>query len=65
MTAAEFKAGIRDAIETDLTAQADADFTLHIDTLSAGSLRIDGHVDLDALTDAVHEFVVEALSPPF
>ena len=59
MTADEFKAGIRDAIETAIKEQA---WTLDC---GAGELTVDGDVDTTELADAVHEFVVDTLSPLF
>lgn len=69
MTAAEFRAGIRDAIRAafmdDENGIDDGGFTTIRGTGDDSYLFIEGEINLGALADAVHEFVVQALSPPF
>ena len=67
MTESEFKRGIRDALCAAFMDGENrvADLFATVRDEGGGALFIEGEINLDALADAVHEFVVEALSPPF
>ncbi len=65
MTEAEFKAGIRAAIEAALM---DGDNTIAnglVRREEPGILFIESEIDLTELAAAVHKFIVETLAPPF
>ena len=65
MTEAEFKAGIRAAIEAALM---DGDNTIADGVVrreEPGILFIESEIDLTELAAAVHKHIVDTLAPPF